>query len=93
MRWAAQAIVTIASCLKGEHDIHEWRNALNELSCQTKGEKFSDVFAQSQFSYDRLEYKKKVQHCFFYCALYPKNHEISKDELIDYWIFEELLDE
>ncbi|KAH9715769.1 putative disease resistance protein [Citrus sinensis] len=34
-----------------------------------------------------------VQHCFLYCALYPEDFPISKDELIGYWIAEGLIKE
>ncbi|KAH9715782.1 putative disease resistance protein [Citrus sinensis] len=34
-----------------------------------------------------------VQHCFLYCALYPEDFPISKDELIGYWIAEGLIEE
>ncbi|KAJ0074725.1 hypothetical protein Patl1_34794 [Pistacia atlantica] len=42
--------------------------------------------------YDRLKHKK-LQHCFLYCALYPEDFKIPKEELIDYWIAEGLVDE
>ncbi|KAJ4718613.1 Disease resistance protein [Melia azedarach] len=88
------AIVTVASCMRGVDKIHEWRNALNELSGNVRSVKGADarVFGQLEFSYNRLK-DKKVQHCFLYCALYPEDFTIPKDELIDYWIAEGILDE
>ncbi|KAI9198846.1 hypothetical protein LWI28_023023 [Acer negundo] len=88
------AIVTIASSLKGELDICEWRNALSELSNNVKSIKVRDdeVFVRLKFSYDRLK-EERIQRCFLYCALYPEDHDIPKDELVDCWIAEGLVDE
>ncbi|KAJ0007298.1 hypothetical protein Pint_30383 [Pistacia integerrima] len=88
------AIVTVAGCMRGEYDICEWRNAFEELSESIQSVKGmeTNVPRQLQFSYDRLK-SKKVQHCFLYCALYPEDFKIPKEELIDYWIAEGLVDE
>ncbi|ESR40841.1 hypothetical protein CICLE_v10026931mg, partial [Citrus x clementina] len=77
------AIFTVVGCMRGVDEIHEWRNALNELRGLVRS--FSginaDVLGRLEFSYLRLK-DKKVQHCFLYCALYPEDFAISKDELI-----------
>ncbi|KAJ4718612.1 Disease resistance protein [Melia azedarach] len=88
------AIVTVASSMRGVEKIHEWRNALNELSENVRSVKGMDtpVFGRLEFSYNRLN-DEKVQHCFLYCALYPEDYIIPKDELISYWIAEGILDE
>ncbi|KAJ0007895.1 hypothetical protein Pint_30413 [Pistacia integerrima] len=88
------AIVTVSGCMRGEYDICEWRNALEELSESIQSVKGmeTNVPRQLQFSYDRLK-SKNVQHCFLYCALYPEDFKIPKEELIDYWIAEGLVDE
>ncbi|XP_031248100.1 disease resistance protein SUMM2-like [Pistacia vera] len=86
------AVVTVAGCMKGVDDICEWRNAFNELSDYIRSDKVLSVISRLQFSYDRLKHKK-LQHCFLYCALYPEDFKIPKEELIDYWIAEGLVDE
>ncbi|KAJ0007412.1 hypothetical protein Pint_30385 [Pistacia integerrima] len=88
------AIVTVASCMRGEHGICEWRNALEELSKSIQSVKGmeTNVQGQLQLSYDRLK-SKKVQHCFLYCALYPEDFKIPKEELIVYWITKGLVNE
>ncbi|KAK3188591.1 hypothetical protein Dsin_028152 [Dipteronia sinensis] len=88
------SIVTIASSLKGEEDISEWRNALNELSNNVRTIKVKDdeIFVRLKFSYDRLK-DEKIRRCFLYCALYPEDHDIQKNELVDCWIAEGLVDE
>ncbi|XP_057537070.1 probable disease resistance protein At4g27220 [Amaranthus tricolor] len=47
-------------------------------------------FERLEYSYKRLE--EKYQQCFLYCALYPKGIPIEAKQLIDYWIWEGLLD-
>ncbi|KAK9229645.1 hypothetical protein WN944_022609 [Citrus x changshan-huyou] len=80
--------------MRGVYEIHEWRNALNELRGLVRSFNSinADVLGQLEFSYRPLK-DKKVQHCFLYCALYPEDFAISKDELIGYWIAEGLIEE
>ncbi|XVF18905.1 hypothetical protein REPUB_Repub11eG0063800 [Reevesia pubescens] len=88
------AIVTVASSMKGVRNIHEWRNALNELKRRAKSVNKLDekVLQPLQFSYDRLE-DETVKQCFLCCALYPEDSEISRNELIELWIDEGLVEE
>ncbi|KAA8535648.1 hypothetical protein F0562_030651 [Nyssa sinensis] len=87
------AIVTTARSMTGVDDIHDWRNALDELREGVEG--FADmedkVFKKLKFSYDRLK-DEKLQQCFLYCALFPEDYKIPKMDLILYWIAEGLLD-
>ncbi|GLT94923.1 hypothetical protein SLE2022_126340 [Rubroshorea leprosula] len=71
-----------------------WKNALNELIEQkrTVAGTEADKFGILKFSYDYLK-DEKIQHCFLYCALYPEDHKIPKDEIIEYWIEEGLIEE
>ena len=75
-------------------DVRLWRNALNELKQHsTSVEGMADeVIPRLKFSYDPL-IDPKIKHCFLYCALYPEDFDIPKEELIEYWIVEELVDE
>ncbi|XVF70467.1 hypothetical protein PTKIN_Ptkin11bG0163900 [Pterospermum kingtungense] len=88
------AIVTIACSMKGVNDICEWKNALNELRERVKSVKGLDttIFEHLKFSYDRLK-DSKIQKCFLYCSLYPEDYAIEKEELIEKWIDEELINE
>ncbi|XVF34129.1 hypothetical protein REPUB_Repub18cG0031400 [Reevesia pubescens] len=88
------AIVTIASSMKGVDDTFEWKNALNELRERVKSVKGLDnkIFERMKFSYDRLK-DSKIQNCFLYCTLYPEDYHIGREELIEKWIDEELIDE
>ncbi|KAI8532568.1 hypothetical protein RHMOL_Rhmol11G0223400 [Rhododendron molle] len=88
------AIVTLAGSCRALKGTREWRNALDELISSTKhvsgGE--SEVFEQLKFSYSRLG-DKVLQDCFLYCSLYPEDHKIPVNELIEYWIMEGLIGE
>ncbi|GLT94924.1 hypothetical protein SLE2022_126350 [Rubroshorea leprosula] len=88
------AIVTVAGSMKGISDPRLWKNALNELIEQkrTVAGTEADKFGILKFSYDHLK-DEKIQHCFLYCALYPEDHKIKKDEIIEYWIEEGLIEE
>nr|XP_034925326.1 probable disease resistance protein At4g27220 [Populus alba] len=78
-------IITVARSLRGVDDLHEWRNTLNKL----RESKFKDmedgVFRLLRFSYDQLD-DPALQHCLLYCALFPEDHKIERDELINYLI-------
>ncbi|XP_022722320.1 probable disease resistance protein At1g61300 [Durio zibethinus] len=88
------AIVTVASSMKGVLNIHEWRNALNELNRHAKSVNKSDekVLQQLQFSYDRLE-DETFKQCFLCCALYPEDSEICTNKLIELWTAEGIVEE
>ena len=85
-------IVTVANSLMGEYDIHMWNNALNELKGHKVSVKGMEDYELLKFSYNCLK-GPKIKHCFLYCVLYPEDFEISKEELIEYWIVEGLIDE
>ncbi|XP_060209983.1 putative disease resistance protein At4g10780 [Lycium barbarum] len=79
-------LITLGGSMRGVTDIREWKNALKEFPDDME----SDVFKVLQYSYDRLK-DKKMQECFLYCALYPEDYGINRDELIDRFIMEGLL--
>ncbi|GMP38700.1 hypothetical protein CsSME_00009852 [Camellia sinensis var. sinensis] len=79
-------IVTVARSMKGVNEIHEWRNA-EQIMDKEKG-----LFKRLKFSYSRLK-DEQARHCFLYCALYPEDYDIGREELIEYWIAEGLIRE
>ncbi|KAH7832953.1 hypothetical protein Vadar_001725 [Vaccinium darrowii] len=88
------AIITVAGSLRRLEGIHEWRDAFNEftnLMNEVSGGG-REVFEQLKFSYSRLG-DKVVQDCFLYCSLYPEDHEIYVDDLIELWMAEGLIPE
>ncbi|GLT51634.1 hypothetical protein SLA2020_250320 [Shorea laevis] len=90
------AIVVVAGSIKGEGEpnIAKWRNALNELHRCVKSVNGieGEIFGRLRFSYDRLR-EVEIQKCFLYCSLFRKDYEFSKEELIEDWIDEGLIDE
>ncbi|XP_058087027.1 disease resistance protein At4g27190-like [Magnolia sinica] len=88
------ALITVGGALREVKDVHEWRDALNQLrSSVTEIEGMQDeVFGRLKFSYNRLS-NEKSRACFLYCSLYPEDYKIPVEEVIRYWICEGLIDE
>uniref|UniRef100_A0A5B7C944 Putative Disease resistance protein n=1 Tax=Davidia involucrata TaxID=16924 RepID=A0A5B7C944_DAVIN len=86
-------ITVMAGSMRGVTDICEWKNVLEELEKPTTGQREmeDEVFPLLKLSYDRLK-GAELKHCFLYCALYPEDWEIERDELIGYFIAEGLID-
>ncbi|GLT57727.1 hypothetical protein SLA2020_306780 [Shorea laevis] len=74
------AIGVVATTMRGKFDHYSWEMAYIELS------KSEEIVDSLKFSYDHL--KEQYKKCFLHCALYPEDHEISKEELIEFWIEE-----
>ncbi|GKV15046.1 hypothetical protein SLEP1_g25848 [Rubroshorea leprosula] len=87
------AIVVIAESMKGEDDVHVWKNALTELREGVKSVTGSDqkIFKRLRFSYDRLN-NFEIQSCFLYCSLFPEDYPFLRENLIEGWIYEGLID-
>ncbi|KAL3503409.1 hypothetical protein ACH5RR_037858 [Cinchona calisaya] len=83
-------IITVAGSMKGVDNIHEWRDALNELQECSLGQD-DEVFQILQYSFNCLR-DQRLKNCFLYCCLYPEDYKIHGDELIRYFILEGLLD-
>ncbi|GMN28120.1 hypothetical protein TIFTF001_046205 [Ficus carica] len=82
------AIVTIAGSLKGIVNYSNWKTALEDLKASTDGT--NEILEKLKFSYDRLN-DKNLQDCLVYCALFPEDYAIGRNELIEYLIAEEIV--
>jgi disease resistance protein RPS2 len=82
-------IKTMAGTMRGVDDICEWRNALEELKQSRVWQEDVDekVFQILRFSYIHLK-ESALQQCFLYCALFPEDFEIRREDLIAYLIDE-----
>ncbi|XP_061944553.1 probable disease resistance protein At4g27220 [Populus nigra] len=82
-------IITMAGIMKGVKDIHEWRNALEDLrqSRVRKDDMEPEVFHILRYSYNHLS-EAALQQCFLCCALFPEDFEIRREDLIAYLIDE-----
>ncbi|GLT31090.1 hypothetical protein SLA2020_058530 [Shorea laevis] len=87
------AIVVIAESMKGEEDVKVWNNALTELRERVKSVTGSDqeIFRRLRFSYDRLN-NSEIQSCFPYCSLFLEDYPFQREELVEGWVDEGLID-
>ncbi|KAL7186364.1 hypothetical protein ACSBR2_028164 [Camellia fascicularis] len=86
-------IITMAGSMRGVDDICEWRNVFEQLKELTMGHEDmeKDVLPSLELSYSRLN-GSKLKDCFLYCALYPEDWKIPRNELIRNFIAEGLID-
>ncbi|KAI5557744.1 hypothetical protein BDE02_18G124100 [Populus trichocarpa] len=84
-------IITIAGSLRRVDDLHEWRNTLKKLKESKCRDMEDKVFRLLRFSYDQL-HDLALQQCLLYCALFPEDHEIGREGLIDYLIHEGVIE-
>ncbi|KAK9215540.1 hypothetical protein WN944_007545 [Citrus x changshan-huyou] len=77
------AAKTIASLLQSRNTEKEWQNILEseiwELEEVERG-----LLAPLLLSYNELP--SKIKQCFTYCAIFPKDYQIQKKELINLWM-------
>ncbi|CDP20734.1 unnamed protein product [Coffea canephora] len=82
-------IVVVAGSMIGVTDIHEWRNALADLDGVGHDAMKEKVFPILEWSFNRL--KECERDCFLYCCLFPEDSCIKGEELIDLFIWAELM--
>ncbi|XP_008243865.1 PREDICTED: probable disease resistance protein At5g63020 [Prunus mume] len=89
------ALITVGRVMACKKTPQEWKHAVQVL--RRVASEFSGmgdkVFPLLKFSYDNLP-SQKVRSCFLYCALFPEDFVILKDDLVYFWMCEEdILDE
>ncbi|KAF3524236.1 hypothetical protein F2Q69_00046277 [Brassica cretica] len=88
------ALNVIGETMACKRTVHEWRSAINDLSSYAA--EFSgmedEILPILKYSYDNLN-SEQVKSCFLYCSLFPEDHRMEKERLIDYWMCEGFLDE
>lgn len=87
-------IQTMARSMMGVDDIHEWRNVLRELteSKVRQDDMEPEVFRILKCSYIRLN-DSTLQQSFLYCALFPEDFALIRENLIEYLIDEKIIEE
>ncbi|CAA3024466.1 probable disease resistance At5g63020 [Olea europaea subsp. europaea] len=87
------AIITLAGSMTGVIDIHEWKDASEGLkkSCLGRADMKDEVLPILLYSYHRLR-DKRLKSCFLNCSLYPEDFRISREELIQHFMLEELME-
>ncbi|KAF3513975.1 hypothetical protein F2Q69_00001331 [Brassica cretica] len=84
-------INAIAQVMAPKKTVEKWRDATDSLSSILTELSLSEFSCEEdinlsvlKFSYINLE-DPKFRRCFRYCALFPENYEMIKEELIEYW--------
>ncbi|XP_027334100.1 putative disease resistance protein RGA3 [Abrus precatorius] len=77
------AVKTLGGLLRGQNEESEWENVLRGDFWKLCEEQDS-IMPILKHSYQNLS--PEMRQCFAYCSLYPKDSEISKDELIQLWM-------
>ncbi|KAJ4851157.1 hypothetical protein Tsubulata_003243, partial [Turnera subulata] len=86
------ALITIGKAMANKENKEEWKHALevlNRYPSELRG--MEEVFNLLLFSYENLE-TDTARACFLYCALFPDDYPIEKEQLIEYWMGEGFLD-
>ncbi|KAJ7958540.1 putative LRR and NB-ARC domains-containing disease resistance protein [Quillaja saponaria] len=85
-------LVILGRSMSEVEDITDWNHVLKELQNSRVGrDDMERVFKVLRFSYDYLT-DTVEQQCFLYCALYPEDYRIEREELIDKFVDEGLID-
>ncbi|KAL5707212.1 hypothetical protein ACHQM5_025289 [Ranunculus cassubicifolius] len=85
-------ITAIGHAMRNEVDIQVWRTTLAHL--RTRKFHHIDVMSLTilKVCYNLLKHEM-VQKCFLYCALFPEDYHFNSEELIRYWISENLIND
>ncbi|XP_030520757.2 putative disease resistance RPP13-like protein 1 [Rhodamnia argentea] len=83
------AVKTLAGLLRTKDSPHEWEAILNSKIWDLP-EESNDILPALKLSY--LHLPSNMRRCFASCAIFPKDYEIERDELIHWWLGEGLLE-
>ncbi|CAH8264030.1 unnamed protein product [Arabidopsis lyrata] len=81
------ALNVIGETMSCKTSVYEWKHAIDRIF--KNGRVYSPC--SLLYSYDILK-GEHVKSCFQYCVLFPEDHKIRKEELIEYWICEGFVD-
>ncbi|CAH8256100.1 unnamed protein product [Arabidopsis lyrata] len=87
------ALNVIGETMSCKKTIQEWRHAVevfNSYAAEFSGMD-DKILPLLKYSYDSLK-GENIKSCLLYCALFPEDTSILKEELIEYWICEEIID-
>jgi hypothetical protein len=84
------AIKALAGVLRGKERIEEWKSMRDNNLLDVEGEEHSaSVSTCLRLSYFHLP--PHLKECFKICSVFPKGHEIDKEQLIDQWIAHDMI--
>ena len=85
------AIVTTARRLEGTIDQEEWEDVLDDLrELRQESEPINKIIKILKLSFDKLN--DGLKNCLLYCAMFPEDHEIRVEFLIEHFIAEGLIE-
>ncbi|XP_050256212.1 putative disease resistance protein RGA3 [Quercus robur] len=73
-----------------EFDKNKWLEIQNNKIWDLLDEDNSDIFLVLKLCFDLLP-TPSLKRCFAYCAIFPKDYNMKKDEVIQYWMAEGFL--
>ncbi|CAL5010484.1 unnamed protein product [Urochloa decumbens] len=86
------ALITISSLLVDKLEIDDWTRVLNAIGCAlAKDPDAEDMAKILSFSYFDLPHHLRT--CFLYLSVFPEDHVIKKQRLINRWIAEGFIHE
>ncbi|XP_062183732.1 disease resistance protein RPS2-like [Phragmites australis] len=84
------ALKVIGRAVAGLTEPREWSLAMQATKDDIKDlDGIPEMFHKLKYSYDKLT--PMQQQCFLYCTLFPEYGSINKDQLVEYWMAEELI--
>ncbi|XP_075662108.1 uncharacterized protein LOC142631709 [Castanea sativa] len=85
--WAAEFLGRIMYFI---HDRGEWLSIQNNKNWDLLDDRNNGEFHILKLGYDHLR-TPSLKRCFAYCAIFPKDYDMKKDEVIQYWMAEGFL--
>ncbi|EOA14559.1 hypothetical protein CARUB_v10027797mg [Capsella rubella] len=86
------ALNLIGEAMSHKRTVREWRYTVHVLASSTA--EFPDMENGAlpilKSIYDNMT-NENIRLCFLYCALFPENYDIRKEDLVNYWIGEGIL--
>ncbi|KAH0777146.1 hypothetical protein KY290_008557 [Solanum tuberosum] len=76
------ALKIVAGTLRGKSEVDEWRNILRSEIWDQRC--LNGILPELRLSYNDLP--PDLKRCFTFCAIYPKDYEFCKDQVIYLWI-------
>ncbi|GJN15723.1 hypothetical protein PR202_gb02661 [Eleusine coracana subsp. coracana] len=77
------ALKTIGGLMSSKQQVHEWDAIANSNLGATDSGRY-EILPILKLSYMHLS--PEMKQCFAFCAIFPKDHEMDKDMLIQLWI-------